>query len=428
MINNRKKNIAIGLIIVTLAGMSGLLLLRDNLHIHRTIDKIDQFQINNYAEESVGNEEENISNPLEQMTENMMFEVIQGKQPLASGYDTNLNVRSISEIENFDYILLVREEIEYGASFLIPSYFLFAKEYDSWVEGEEAYYKLQDKLLHRIFEEKIWCSNYWNDMKQGLIDYGYEKRLDAEILIDISSDGENCLTFECKNIDEPWSGTVCVYNQATGKKISEWKEVNYQNICIFSDSCFGAYIQRGQDNRDYYYLVCMEKNKQEKILDEQSAKKYKNIILNRDCTYFAANQDGNIIIYNIVEGNVEFGFTGIELLQKDSIVLHQFQGDSESGFILFSSGIRTYKLTYPDKIVEIMGDYLFYPSISPNEKYLFYTGISDSILEDFGWTEELMKIPQAVYVKELDTGNVYGIEGLKEGWNSYEFGVRWLEK
>lgn len=425
MKGKNKKSIALGLVTIILAGICVLIFMRDKLYMRNINGKVKRLTINS-REENLENEESILNSP-EQMTGSQMVKVIQSTQPAAAEYNTNSKVQSIADIENFDYILLVRSEMEYGASLLIPSYFLFAKEYYGLAEGEEAYLELQNQLLQKSFDERIWTSSFWQDMKQGLIDNGYEKRLEEEILIDISTDGEQYLTFQCADIDEPWNGTVCVYDGITSKKINEWERINYRDICVFSDSCFGAYIQRGQDNGDSF-VIHMDGNNREKLFIEDLAAKYKNIILNEDGTYFAAIQDGNIVIYNIEGGSAEFGFTGIELLEQDCMVLHQFRGDAERGFILFSSGIRTYKLTYPDKRVEVLGDYVFYPSISPDESYLFYTGISDSVREDFEWEEELMKIPQAVYIKELDTGKVYGMGTFREGWNICEYGVRWIER
>lgn len=111
------------------------------------------------------------------------------------------------------------------------------------------------------------------------------------------------------------------------------------------------------------------------------------------------------------------------------IELSQISGMAEEGWIVFSNGDSTYRITYPDGHMEKIGEYMYAATYSPDGKYLAYcTGNSEMdflgylIQDDTDVYEKWLamygiwrKIPCGWYVVELETGNRTYIARLLNG-------------
>lgn len=97
------------------------------------------------------------------------------------------------------------------------------------------------------------------------------------------------------------------------------------------------------------------------------------------------------------------------------LAVSQLAGDEESGFLVFSNGNTTYRLSYPDGQPEKLGEYMFDTTYSPDGKYLAYcTGNSEmnDYHPDFSNWDKINRmyaewdhIPSGWYVREVETGN-----------------------
>lgn len=124
-----------------------------------------------------------------------------------------------------------------------------------------------------------------------------------------------------------------------------------------------------------------------------------------------------------MESGVELQYVDIaDSIDTDWLLeVSQIKGTADSGWIVFSNGDVTYRMTCPDGSLEKLGEFMYGTTFSPDEKYLAYcTG--NIVLDDL-WTgltgkeyaEKLEKCHQLYarwemvgngwYVVELETGN-----------------------
>ncbi|MBQ9990292.1 MAG: hypothetical protein IJP31_05045 [Lachnospiraceae bacterium] len=105
---------------------------------------------------------------------------------------------------------------------------------------------------------------------------------------------------------------------------------------------------------------------------------------------------------------------------KWPIQVSQIVGNEQSGWVVFSYGYETFRMTYPGGEIEKLGEYMFSTSYSPDGKYLAYcTGsmlmwdswirwadVDNSMISNYvkPMKEEWQKIPQGWYVMDLETG------------------------
>ena len=98
--------------------------------------------------------------------------------------------------------------------------------------------------------------------------------------------------------------------------------------------------------------------------------------------------------------------------------IFQFAGDEDSGWLLFTNGIATYRYEYPSGKMEKIGEFMYNASYSPDGKYLAYCTGNAELFSDVrtsAWQgddeaarllEAWNEIPPGWYVEELETGNV----------------------
>ena len=110
----------------------------------------------------------------------------------------------------------------------------------------------------------------------------------------------------------------------------------------------------------------------------------------------------------------------------------QIKGTAESGWIVFSNGDITYRMTYPDGSLEKLGEFMYGTSFSPDEKYLAYcTG--NRVLDELwmSWTNEkyAQKLEkwQQMYNRWEITGTGWYVEELETGQKTYIYIEPWQE-
>ncbi len=79
--------------------------------------------------------------------------------------------------------------------------------------------------------------------------------------------------------------------------------------------------------------------------------------------------DGRNVLYRIPINHVDTDFP---------IEISQIAGDTEKGWLVYSCGAGTYRMTYPDGTSEKIGEFMYSTTYSPNGKYRAYcTGNSE---------------------------------------------------
>lgn len=340
----------------------------------------------------------------------------------------------LSEFTNLKYDILVEAVMEYGASELLPLKFFAGKNYDSWQEGEKAYYELQKRVLADSFDAEIWNPSYWEEIadydSQLSLDDGFERRAYAEQIMDISPDGRTVMTFESMAANQPWMGTVRFYDIETGEKQCEYEYVYENSVNTHSHQSFGMDIEREEEASKPYEIISLQDGNKKALYDtDEYSFGWYGIALNQDASCFAVRKEDKkgITIYDTQKEKETFCLAIEDFVSDDYILLQQFCGNEEEGFVLFSDFSKTYKWSFPDNQVEVLEENMYYANLSPDGQYLFYTGLSGDIYESAEFREDLVwEVPNVIYIKELETGKVYR-EELLEDWSCWEIYSRWVE-
>lgn len=102
------------------------------------------------------------------------------------------------------------------------------------------------------------------------------------------------------------------------------------------------------------------------------------------------------------------------------IEVSQIKGNAESGWIVFSNGDVTYRITYPDGTLEKLGEFMYGTTYSPDGKYLAYcTG--NEIMSDLWMVlpEEKQEKWQQMYIRWENVGTGWYVEELETGKKTY---------
>lgn len=105
-----------------------------------------------------------------------------------------------------------------------------------------------------------------------------------------------------------------------------------------------------------------------------------------------------------------YSYKNLPLPYDDWIEMSQIEGDLDSGFLLFNNDVRAFRMALKDGSVEMLGDYIFCPQISPDGRHLVFCSIPRWYMEvtnniELWEVNEL--IPSGVYLKNLSTGEIY---------------------
>lgn len=330
----------------------------------------------------------------------------------------------LAELEELSYRLFVSwDMVHVDGGEVYWDYGILDKENNTWKKAVERYSQEMEKVLGYP-EEIIWENTdeaYW----------GRLRRENMERITDISPYGQSYLTYR-NGIGRGSLGEFTV----TGDK-REMK-IYHQNQCfrevesdLFSQYGGGVRVQSAPfgillDVRDIYYLL-------EGTMEHYNLSDWELInCLNQDATLMASEDAGTIRLYDVQSRQCLYRFEQLYSPEETFYLdVHQLAGDKDSGFILFEDQTGVYKLHYPSGEVELVGHYMINPSLSPDGKYLFYTGkdaeFGYNFHEGLPYQEEYSKIPWGgMYIKELQTGRTAYID-MGEKPRCETVAVRWLE-
>lgn len=304
------------------------------------------------------------------------------------------NAKPITEIKDLDYSMLIGCGICYDVAAYYTTYSVIGKESSSWESGEILYGKWQEKLTGRT-----------PDIKEEYINGGittgssrYDNENNNECLVDISPDGEYAITEKMREPGDNGDYIIKVYRN--GNLLHEVPKEFMNDHTTWE--AFGKEISP------------------EGIADAvtlQSRKFPENLyntrkIINREGSLIAAAEDKAINIYDTDNGELlqSYSYKNLPFPYDDWIEMSQLEGDLDSGFLLFNNDVRAYRMALKDGSVEMLGDYIFCPQVSPDGRYLLFCSIPRGYVEGSNnielWEVNEL-IPSRVYLKNLSTGEIY---------------------
>ena len=325
--------------------------------------------------------------------------------------------KNVIELPEMEWALFLETEVSYGANgdtyYQYGIYGDFTKRQE---EGEEVYFSLHKKVPIKNPPPTFYT-------KQEKQDEEYESHkmwadcMD-EIIVDCSPDLKWIVTRE-------WVVGKDVYMERwykNGEKIKEFKGSVSTDVKLFIPQKKEGYIYSvveeelvisiGEYMSNFYKMNYREYNRGLNIFSNSGeilAASNKNMLEEPNGIYIYSLENGEMVL--LYELSIPISKAGWP------IVLSQVEGNQNSGWVVFSYGKDTYRMTYPDGKIEKLGEFMFFATYSPDEKYLAYcTGNRDlhdywMCLDEIGYQayylpmkEEWDKIPQGWYVINLETG------------------------
>lgn len=306
------------------------------------------------------------------------------------------NAKPITEIKDLDYSMLIGCGICYDVAAYYTTYSAIGKESSSWESGEILYGKWQEKLTGRTPDIKEEYINVNGGITTGSSRYDNENN--NECLVDISPDGEYAITEKMREPGDNGDYIIKVYRNGNLLHEVPKEFMNYHTTW----EAFGKRI--GLDG------ITDAVTLQSRKLPENLYNTRK--IINREGSLIAAAEDKTINIYDTDNGELlqSYSYKNLPLPYDDWIEMSQLEGDLDSGFLLFNNDVRAYRMALKDGSVEMLGDYIFSPQISPDGRHLVFCSIPRGYMEvtnniELWEVNEL--IPSGVYIKNLSTGEIY---------------------
>lgn len=347
-----------------------------------------------------------------------------------AGEDEETETVLFENFNTMDYALFLSTDVGYGLSLDYYRYGIFGDMTESVRDGEILYFKLNEILTGNSpasTEHMEWAENAVK-----------------EHIVDVSPDLKWIITRQCRERSEH-SGMEKVY---VDKAFSEegWFE--------WGECLWGYSIRRLAESGEYA-LIKSGKMKEAKNTVENfwqhpvNAKSNFYVCFDENAELFAVpGEKGNHII-NIYGTDGWTLLHSLELTDGSTdcpIEVSQISGNKEAGWLVFSCGDTTYRMTYPDGKTEKIGEFMYGTTYSPDGKYIAYCTGNFALYDMWEyWNGDEKKtdayfelrsrwdaIPPGWYVEELETGNVTYIP--VEVW-TYDverplYGGRcvWLEK
>lgn len=312
------------------------------------------------------------------------------------------NAKPITEIKDLDYSMLIGCGICYDVAAYYTTYSVIGKESPSWESGEILYGKWQEKLTGRtpdIKEEYIKEGYAKGEITTGSSRYDNENN--NECLVDISPDGEYAITEKMREPGDNGDYIIKVYRNGNLLHEVPKEFMNYHTTW----EAFGKEIS-AEGIAD---AVTLQSRKFPEVQEDID---YGNRIINREGSLIAAAEDKTINIYDTDNGELlqSYSYKNLPLPYDDWIEMSQLEGGLDSGFLLFNNDVRAYRMALKDGSVEMLGDYIFSPQISPDGRHLVFCSIPRWYMEvtnniELWEVNEL--IPSGVYLKNLSTGEIY---------------------
>ena len=312
-----------------------------------------------------------------------------------------------------DYCLFLETNLDYGVSLNYDRYGIYGDFIQTTREGEELYFKLNEKIIGNKLE--LYTHTEWFDNSEPFIQ---DISPDLEWVISrqytamsMRADYTDKIYFQGQALEQKdgieWSENALfglqkqegseVYEQMEEEKVKRWKET----------------IQTAQEWNDAFWKHWA---KSVSAIDE-----YGKLLA------VAAPDNKGIGIYSMESGE-ELRYIEIaDSIDTDwPFEVSQIKGNAEGGWIVFSNG----DVTYPDSSLEKLGEFMYGTTFSPDEKYIAYcTGnevLRDLHLDwsDEGDTEKLEKWMQ-MYDRWETVGTGWYVEELETGKTTYIFIEPW---
>ncbi len=312
------------------------------------------------------------------------------------------------------YTMLLETNTGFDVSLDYYRYGLYDNSVKSRREGEELYFALHEKIFGKTLDlaKKLAEDNKndkWITHKSWLDN-------SEEIITDFSTDMEWMITREYQfNIlyRERWYNNreqVKLFNGNTEYDLRKFVQYKTKKDC-YEPILQNNMVSAEQLLKQYYGKNICELSENWWCFDTEG-----KLLAIADKDEYQNGCGTGITIYSIEEENAKKLYylerTGDRT--KWPIEISQIAGDRNSGWIIFSQGDETYKITYPNGEIEKLGEFMYGTTYSPDGKYLAYcTGnielfwMGESMLEDPAYMDlesRWIKIPAGWYVEELETG------------------------
>lgn len=344
----------------------------------------------------------------------------------ASGGERTETV-SFHEFLPMDYALFLETNVNYVISTEYYRYGIYGDIIENVEEGVNLYYELSEAMTgNKMPSPEIFLS-------------------DSMMNEHISNVSPDLTLIATKLYDNPAGdlGTERLYKN--GNKLGERELIEYRNLVGYS-------FERVIGSEAYEVIPEQKIKETEKIIGEVWGRQVIGDKYNLYCSFdeygelFAISEEDSsgIRIYQTNDWNVLYSIPINHIDTDYPIEISQIEGDAEKGWLVYSCGANTYRMTYPDGISEKIGEFMYSTTYSPDGKYRAYcTGNSALYDMEYGLPEEQRNkynslrarwdaIPPGWYVEELETGNTVYIptEPDIEDWRKVIYGGRcvWLKR
>lgn len=326
-----------------------------------------------------------------------------GEEPLEESRSEQPENEEMPLFEGFaemDYCLFLETDVRYGASLWYYRYGIYGDFIRTEQEGEDLYFDLNEKTIGsklELYTHKEWYHNT------------------KPFIQDISPDLEWVIARQYTYIPV---NTDKIYYQ--GQALEEKEGVETNVIAIFA-------LQKKEDGEAYEQMEDEKIKRWEETIQAAWgwddafwrfwAKSISAIDEYGKLLAIAAPDNSGIGIYSMENGEELLHMEIADKINTDwTIEVSQIKGDAESGWIVFSNGDVTYRMTYPEGSMERLGEFMYETTYSPDEKYRAYCTANRDFRErgHFLSDEKYEKWDQVCdrwnavtpgwYVEELETG------------------------
>ena len=334
---------------------------------------------------------------------------------------------SFNEFLPMDYALFLETNVNYAISTDYCRYGIYGDFIEDMEDGVTIYYK----LIEEVTGNKMPSPEFFLS--------------DSMMNEHISNVSPDLILMATKQYNNPAGdlGTERLYKN--GNKLDEQKLIESQNLVGYS-------FQRVAGSEAYEVIPEQKIKEAEKIIEEvwdrQGVGEKENVYCSFDGygELFAISEEDSsgIRIYQTNDWNVLYSIP-IDHVDTDyPIEISQIAGDAEKGWLVYSCGANTYRMTYPDGTSEKIGEFMYCTTYSPDGKYRAYCTGNSALYEMWEILPEEKQnkynslrarwdaIPPGWYVEELETGNIVYIptEPDIQDWRKIIYGGQcvWLNK
>lgn len=321
---------------------------------------------------------------------------------------TEQNLVSPEEFEWGEYSLFV---IIVDGGIVYPAYFsILSNNSPTFDKGNELYCKLNEKYLEEYSGEKL-THLYGLEIDEELSDYLYKSRV-----VYISPEAELIGRFKLTPNENLWNGQ---YDIIVNGKIDH----SFIHNDIINNASIGRYRTFLEPIQLFFYdktakNITIKYNSSEILRQDVVSQRTNGIVFTRYSnndekrSHYFCSQDKSKLTHVITTNDSYFhdGYRSIRLWAQDGDIQLLEYSELLSGIYtqaVYSLNLNTGELNY-------LESFAYEPSISPDGKYLLYTGDEGYIRE-----ESVNTPPQrnGMYIKNLQTGVTvnYGINRRKGG-------------